>query len=92
MEPTAPLLVLVASWESIKQAVADVGITVPVQVPERLAKVDAMPTVGQAELSKICEVFRVRIDATADDSFAAIRARMFSARYRCCFHMKDSPY
>lgn len=63
----------VESCVSIKQAPVELG---GVQdVPARAASVDAKPTVGYAELYEICAVFKVRIDATEDDSFAAIRAR-----------------
>jgi hypothetical protein len=36
--------------------------------------VEAKPTVGYVELYEICAMFSVRTDATADASFAAMRA------------------
>ncbi len=71
-----PLFVLVAAppnWLSIRHAPVEVG---GVQlVPARFVKLAAKPTVGYVELYAIWAVFTVRTDATAEDSFAAIRAR-----------------
>jgi hypothetical protein len=66
-------LVPVESCVSIRQAPAEVGGEQ--DVPDRAPSVDAKPTVGYAELYEISAVFKVRIDATEDDSFAAMRAR-----------------
>ena len=63
----------VESCVSIRQAPAEVGGEQ--DVPDRAPSVDAKPTVGYAELYEISAVFKVRIDATEDDSFAAMRAR-----------------
>jgi hypothetical protein len=41
-----PLLLPDANCESIKHAAVEVGIVVPVQVPDRFVKAAAKPTVG----------------------------------------------
>lgn len=68
-----PLLVPAAKVVSIKHAPVELG---GVQlVPESDPRVEANPTVGYAELYEIWAVFRVRSEATAEDSLAEMRAR-----------------
>src|SRR5260370_20165772 len=68
-----PFLMPLASCESIKQALVEVGRVAPVQLPARLERRPAKPTVGKAELYESCAVFKVRIDAAATDSLATMR-------------------
>jgi hypothetical protein len=68
-----PLLVPAARRLSIRQAVVELGVHGA--TPPRLVRPAAKPTVGYVELYVTMPVLMVRIDATADDSFAAMRAR-----------------
>src|SRR3954471_22633353 len=76
--PLLPLpagLPLFDSTESITQAVVELGTHAAPRAPPRLTSAGAYPTVGYAVWYVISPVVTVRTEATAEDSFAAIRAR-----------------
>src|SRR5579871_7031044 len=76
--PLLPLpagLPLLASTESIKQAVVELGTQAAPRAPPRLTSVGAKPIVGYAVLYVTSAELAVRMEATADDSFADMRAR-----------------
>jgi len=66
-----PLFEPVDSTLSIKQAEVDVGGTVEEQVPPKLTKFGEYPAVGNDVSNDVCAEFNVRIEAAAEDSFAA---------------------
>jgi len=56
---------------SIKHAPVEVGGAVDEQVPPKLTRFGAYPVVGNDVSNDVCAEFKVRIEAAAEDSFAA---------------------